>query len=299
MMRKVLLTLALSVSMAGFAQVLTVESVTKVNAPASASNKVAAVSPQGDYLLLTTDYNRGLSKLDLATGAVTVLTDAQGAGYDVNVSADGKNVVYRETSLKKNHMRQTEVKSLDLTTNSSKTMVKPTRDLRAVAVKGNTVASVKKAEMKTKALDGKAEEMPVLWTTQNYQLMFTSGGTTRELAPLGKNVRYIWPQLSPDGTKAMFFVSGNAAYVCNTDGSGLKKLGALRAAKWLDNNTVVGMDVADNGEVFVKGEIVAMNLQGDRQVLTDESMIAMYPQVAPGKIAFTTNEGEVYLINVK
>ena len=96
----------------------------------------------------------------------------------------------------------------------------------------------------------------------------------------------------------LFFVSGDAAYVCNIDGTGLQKLGMLHAAKWLDDNIVVGMNDKDNGEVYTSSEIVAVNLQGQRQVLTGNDMIAMFPQCGGDKIAFTTDAGEVYMINL-
>ena len=68
-MKKVLLALALCVSFSGMAQLVNVTSIDKVNIPESSVNKVAAISPQGDYILVTTDYNQGLTKYDLSTGA--------------------------------------------------------------------------------------------------------------------------------------------------------------------------------------------------------------------------------------
>ena len=92
-------------------------------------------------------------------------------------------------------------------------------------------------------------------------------------------------------------MSGDAAYVSDLNGTNVKRLGVLRAAKWLDNNTVVGMVDTDDGYVYTSSSIVAMTLDGQSQTLTDDSVIAMYPQVATGKIAFSTPTGEAYIIN--
>lgn len=61
-MKNVFLTLALCVSLSGFAQIFNVGTIEKVNVERA---KVAAISPQGDYLLLTSSDNQGLAKLTL------------------------------------------------------------------------------------------------------------------------------------------------------------------------------------------------------------------------------------------
>lgn len=296
-MKKVLFALALCVSFSGMAQLLNVTSIEKINIPESNANKVAAISPQGDYILVTTDYNCGLTKFDLATGASQVITQAQGAGFDAQISSDGKTVVYRERSTK-NHLQMTAVKCRNLETGAEQQLVKPTHNLQGVAIDGNTAIAIDKGKMSKKAIaEGKAQvSVPVL-STQNFYMYITQNGKTRMLAPKGSGYRYIWASLSPDASKVLFCCSGNGAYVCNLDGSGLISLGNYRAPKWMGNDMVVAMDCKDNGEVFTSSEVVVLDLSGDKQVLTGDDVIAMYPLPADGKIAFSTPTGEAYIIN--
>ncbi len=298
-MKKVLLALALCASFSGMAQLVNVTSIDKVNIPESSANKVAAISPQGDYILVTTDYNCGLTKYDLATGATQVVTRAQGAGFDAQISADGGSVVYRERSANKKHLQMKAVKTKNLATGAEQQLVKPTRDLQGVAIDGNTAVAVNKGKMSKKALDkGKAQvNAPVLWT-KDFKLYITRNGRTSELMPAG-NYRYIWASMSPDATKALFYCSGKGAYVCNIDGSNLKSLGKLQAPKWMSNDMIVGMRTTDNGEVYTSGEIVVTDLNGNSQVLTGDDVVAMYPLPASNKIVFSTPTGEAYIINLK
>ena len=298
-MKKVLLALALCVSFSGMAQLVNVASIDKVNIPENAANKVAAISPAGDYLLITTDYNQGLTKFDLATGATQVITQAPGAGFDAKISPDGNTVVYREKSMNKKHLQMKAVNSKNLATGAEQQLVKPTRDLQGVAIDGNTAVAMNKGKMSKKALDnGKAQvSVPVL-STNNFKLYITQGGKTTEFMPAG-NYRYIWASMSPDATKALFYCSGKGAYVCNIDGSGLKALGDVQAPKWMGNDMVVGMTTTDDGDVFTSGEVVVLNLNGTKQVLTGKDVIALYPLPANGKIAFSTPTGEAYIINLK
>ena len=297
-MKKVLLALALCVSFSGMAQLVNVTSIERVGIPESSANKVAAISPQGDYILVTTDYNCGLTNVDLATGATQVITRAQGAGHDAHISSDGTTVVYREKSTK-NRLQMTAVKSKNLETGAEQQLVKPTHDLQGVAIDGNTAVAIDKGKIAKKSIgEGKAQVTAPVLSTRNFKLYITRDGRTTEFMPAGDH-RYIWASMSPDATKALFYCSGNGAWVCNVDGSNLVSLGKLQAPKWMTNDMVVGMKTTDNGEVYTSGEIVVADLNGNEQVLTGDDVVAMYPLPATGKIVFSTPTGEAYIINLK
>lgn len=289
-MRKILLTFALGLSLGASAQLLNVGNVAQVPIPEDLTNKVAAISPDGTYLLITTDYNKGLTKYDLATGQMTAVTDVDGAGYDVKISADGQNIVYRETSYTPEHLKMVALKSKDMTTGTTSMLVAPTRDM---VVSERTV----KGGNKVKAALGL--QRPTL-SIDKLHLMITEGAETREFSPLGTDKRYIWPSVSPDGTKALFYVTGFGAYVCNIDGTDVKELGQVRAPRWYNDNIIVGMNDQDNGVVYTSSSIIAVDLSGTTQVLTGDDVIAMYPlpDAAGNKIAFSTPTGEAYIITI-
>lgn len=299
-MRKVLLAFALSASLCGFAQIFNVGEVTKVNLPANVDNLVAGISPDGSYLLVTNSANKGLAKFDLATSQSQVLSTAPGAGFDAQISQDGNTVVYRENSFTANHLRKVALNSKNLATGEVTNLVAPTRDLQGVAVEGTTANVVNKGKFSAKGLNGaKAVKAPVL-SINNRQLMITKDGKTSVFSPNGQQFSYIWQSVSPDATKALYYVCGVGAFVCDINGSNVKALGQVRAPQWYDNNTVVGMQDKDNGEFIISSKVVAVTLDGTMQTLTGDDVVAMYPFASPatGKIAFSTPAGEAYIINV-
>ena len=296
MMRKVLFALALGFSMSAMGQVLNVTSIEKVNLPDKAA--VAAISPQGDYLLLTSATNQGLTKMDLNTNQCQVLSTAPSAGHNVKISPDGQTVVYREGSFNNKHLRLSSLKSVNLVTGSSQVLVKPTRDLQGYATSATTVGAVNKGKFSKKAIgNAKAQNLPVL-SIDKGKLMVTVDGKTRNLSPNGNDFSYLWPSLSPDGTKVLYYLAAHGAYVCNLDGSNVHKVGKMRAPVWYDDNTIVGMMDLDDGEFIYASTIVAATLDGVTQTLTGDETIAMYPHAANGKIAFSTPAGEAYIIQV-
>ncbi|MBQ3362415.1 MAG: hypothetical protein IJG42_00485 [Muribaculaceae bacterium] len=295
-MRKILFAMALGFSMSAMGQVLQVTSIERVNMPEKAA--VAAISPQGDYLLLTSATNQGLTKLDLTNGESQTLSTAPSAGHNVKISPDGQTVVYREGSFNKKHLRMSTLKSVNLATGASQVLVKPTRDLQGYAVDATSAGVVNKGKFSKKALgNAKAQNVPVLSINKG-QLMITVNGKTRKLSPNGDQFSYMWASLSPDGTKVLYYQAAHGTYVCNLDGSNVRKVGKMRAPVWYDNNTVVGMLDLDDGEFIYASTIVAATLDGMTQTLTDDATIAMYPHAADGKIAFSTPAGEAYIINV-
>ena len=297
MMRKLLFfALTLGFSLCATAQVMNVTSIEKVNLPEQAA--VAAVSPQGDYLLLTSATNQGLTKLDLATGQTQVLSTAPSAGHDVKISPDGQTVLYREGSFNEKHLRLSALKSVNLATGKSEVLVKPTRDLQGYAVDGTSAGAVNKGKFSKKAIGAaKAQNLPVLSINRG-QLMITVNGKTRNLSPNGTQYSYMWASLSPDGTKVLYYQAAHGAYVCDLDGKNVRKVGRMRAPVWYDDNTVVGMMDLDDGEFIYASTIVAATLDGTTQTLTGDETVAMYPHAAAGKIVFSTPAGEAYIINV-
>ena len=300
-MRKVLLAFAATLTVGGWAQVFNVASLVPVALPPDVGSKVVAISGQGDFLLLTADDNSGLTKLDLSTGKAQNITRAAGAGYDARVSPDGKRVVYRENSFTSGHLRMVSLRSINLGSGQSRELVAPTRNLQGVGINNQAALPVTRGEVTAKGFEGKvSDKSGVVLSINNRQLMISRNGKTRNLSPNGKEKSYLWPSLSPDGTKILYYVGAEGAFVCNLDGSNVKPLGMMRAPQWWDDSTVVGMYDQDDGEFVYASRIVATNLKGDKQSLTPDSLIAMYPKVSAqaGKIAFSTPDGKAYIINV-
>lgn len=302
-MKKILFACLAFVSLSASAQLIEVTSVEKLQVPSNSGNtKVAGISPDGMYVFITSMNNIGLQRFDLTTGAVETISTAAGAGYNVVISSDGNDVVYRETTMGKDKLKRSSLVRKNMQTKKETTLVKPTRNLNGYAVRGNSVLSVENRKLKVQAIDSKQpveKDLPVV-SIQDRQLMITMNGETRMLSPNGLDKSYIWPSVSPDGTKVCYYVAGNGVWVANIDGSNPRFIGRdCRAAKWYNNEIIIGMADQDDGYVQTSSDIVAYNLNGEHQVLTS-GLIAMYPYVAAdgSKIVFSTDNGETYLIRI-
>ena len=275
-MKKIFLSLALAFSMMASAQLLEVGSTQLVASDADA--KVAAFSPNGDYLLLTNTSNQGLQRFDLASKQTTTITKADGAGYNVQIAQDGNQIVYREVTTNATKSRVSNIIRHDLVANKAQVVAKQQSDLAAMVVDANRPS----------------------FSIKNQQLMMTKNGKTIVFSPNGEQYSYHWASLSPNGQKVSYYISAVGCFVCNIDGSNIQFIGHnCYAPVWYNDEIIIASDTKDDGHVVIESAIVAYDLKGNKQVLTKGDHIAVFPQTAEGKIAYSTSEGEIYIMNVK
>ena len=278
MKKTILFVAACLLSLAASAQVLEVVSMQQLPIAAQADMKVAGVSPAGDYVLLTSSSNKGLQCYDMASQTLTTITEADGAGYNVQVGQDGKEVVYRETSFDRNNLRQNKIIRMNMSNQRQNVVARGQRDMKLMATSDN-LTTVAIADRK---------------------IVLKHNGLSTTLAPNGMNESYLWPSVSPDGKKICYYVAGKGCFVANIDGSNPQFIARdCRAAKWYNNNTIVAMADEDDGHFTTASAIVAYSLNGQKQVLTSNKIIAMYPYAAENMIVFSTLKGETYMLNIK
>lgn len=279
MKKTILFCAACTISMLTSAQLLEVVSTQQLRTPSGEELKVAGFSPKGDYLLLTNDVNNGLIHYDLATGVTNTISEASGAGWSVKISEDGQSIVYREGYMDANQLMKHNIVKYDMSDKKKAIVAKNQRNLNQL-VHANGANSVT--------------------INEDLHMILVHNGKNIVLAPNGTNEAYNWASISPDGQKILYYVSGRGCYVCDLKGGNVQYIADhCRAPQWYDNNTIIGMHDEDDGTYLTASAIVAYNLQGQKQILVNKEMMAIYPYAANGQIAFSTAGGNVYLMKVK
>lgn len=278
-----------------------VASVEKVALPDGMTVSMAAISPDGSYAVISPLSASGLSRLDLSTKEVTEISKT-GSPLMLEFSADGQNVLFRESTYDATHHRLVSLKAYNVKDGHSSTIVENSRSLEGYAASGQTAFAVENGKMRSRALGSSSQgtARPVL-SIKYGRLCVSNNGETTTISPLGDQCNsYLWPSLSPDGKRIVAFGVGTGAFTCNLDGSEVQVLGMVRAPKWLDDQVVVAMEDFDDGRQTIASKIKAFAADGSESVsLTNEDVVAVFPTAATGKVAFTTPAGEMYIINLK
>ena len=279
-MKKTFLLIAAGlIAMLAHAQIFQIVSTQQLPTPKETEWKVAGFSPVGDYLLLTDDGNSGLVHYDLGTQAVTPISAAIGAGYNVSISSDGQHIVYREVTIGDDKLVRSNIYKHSLATNQRVVQALAQRDM---------VNLVDKSANYSVAIN------------EDLQLVLNRNGKSIVLTPNGEDLTYSWASISPDGSKILYYVGGVGCFVCDLYGKSVQKIAShCRAPKWYDNQTIIGMADEDDGTYMTASAIVAYTLDGKSQILVNKEQMAIYPYAVEGKIAFSNAAGEVFLMNVK
>ncbi len=245
-------------------------------------------SPSGDMIAVTTDNYNGILVANADGSGKRSITDAQGAGYKMAWSADGKEILGR-TNILENQRVMHEVKTWSVADGAEKTLVAKSRGIKGTPT--------------WKSVGGKAA-----LAGDAYEAMVSDpAGAAAQIEGLkefaGKVI--INPALSPDGKKVAFQIPGKGIYVCDADGSNLKSLVNGKNPSWCpDSRSIVYAVVTDNGESFTSGKLYAIDVDGGSPVLLlgDSKYVALTPAVSPdgGKVAFENAiDASIYVINLK
>ena len=304
-MRTLVLTTLLLCSQLAFSQGIKVVGNEPLTISELEGSYCPRLSPNGDYLLVTSDDRQGLQKYDLATHTLTTITTDKSAGFDMQITADGNTIVYR-TSEYIGRLRYSSLKSMNVKTGKTSTIIKNTRHLQGMSVEDGTVLAVDNGKLLKKKLSGKtlsAATTPAVASIKDGQLYVTQNNKTKLVSPAGQDAAYLWASISPDGKKLLYYVINTAqAYVSNLDGSNPVSLGVLRTPSWMGNDWVIGMLDADNGSVVTASKIIGVAADGTgRTQLTDDSVIAMNPSASldATKVVYNTVDGKVFLMTIE
>ena len=297
-MKKFFYTVALMLaSLSMSAQLVNVQSIQRVNTNVTIDKPV--ISADGEFVVAQSA-SKGIVKInpDGTTAQVANVKDA----YNLRLTADGQNVVFCKPEYRTNHLRYVSLQSANVLTKQVSTLVKASRNLNSgVGIDGASVTAVENGKIRTKSLNGSKAVSGAVASINYGHLDITVNGKTKTIDPQGRG-SYIWPSISPDGKKVVYWCVGAGCFVCNLDGSNVQRVGALRAAVWAGNNRLVGMDEVEG---FAQ-QVTASSLRvydlttGVSQTITGTNVKAQYPSASTdgSRIAFTTPEGELYMITL-
>lgn len=302
-MKKALLTLALgAAAIFADAQVVDVQSVAKVPLQNDLQVNIARVSPDGTFAVVSSNTDNALYRVDIANGAVARVAD-NGSALELAFTPNGEGVVYKSARTDKNHLRYYSVKGLELSTGNVRTLAKEARHCANYSVSPTGVLAINaggRYNARTFAGARANGGQAVVGINRGHLEVTTPDGKTANIDPQGRG-SYLWPSLSPDGSKVVYYLVGHGCYVCNLDGTNARPLGYVHAPRWLNNDVVIGCQDIDNSEIITSSAIIAAKLDGTIQTLTDSKVIGINPSAtADGKaITFSTPAGDLYIINLK
>ena len=245
--------------------------------------------------VLFTDLNAdGLSALTLATGDVTRITDAPGAGISPAWDASG-NVYFMSQTVGDDRMIYRAGNRYDAATARTTQVLAPQRG----AVRPLSSATGNVAIRGTKSYRSTASTATTVYTDQS-TLVINDANGERRLSPVESFAGYLWASLSPDGTRIAFVAAETGVYVIDLEGNILSRLGRYEMPSWLDDDHLVGQHATDDGYQFTSSQLMLLAADGSfSRELTAPASMTMQPCAARGQIVYTTIDGHLRLMSIE
>lgn len=273
------------------------------------------LSPNNQKLFFTSSNYAGLWALDLQSKKISQVSKDLGAGYEFTFTEDGQSVIYRINKFNENGLRVSQsIIQKNLSTLQEKVIATGTDLSAPKMLAGQNMAFTSSDALQLKSSIGEVKTNGVVAKTSNIsdqpftciehqKIALYINGEKKILAPLGEG-NYIWPSVSPDGTKLLFTRAGKGTYVSDLQGNIQANLGYANAPQWSpDGKWILFMKDYDNGTDVTSSDIFAYNLLSSQTTqLTDTKDIhEMYPQWSSDgqKVIFNSADGKIFLMELK
>ncbi|MGE5353149.1 MAG: TolB family protein [Acidobacteriota bacterium] len=294
------------------AQKLSVVETVKVTDKAQGEYYFPKLSPDGSRVFFTSAGYKGLWYYDMQAKKVVPFTEEQGAGYEFAFSNDGKSVYYRVNNFDNHGLRTSQTMVQKNIANKQRKVLETAHELSAprmlmsnkLAYTSNNKIVMKDmgSALKKSSIQKAAGDAVVC--IEDEALVLYSNGSKKAMRPLGEG-SYIWPSLSPDGTKILCTEVRKGTFIADLNGNVLINLGKeLSSPKWSpDGKWIVYMVERDNGVEYTASDIYAVSSDGQKkvQLTATNDECEMYPEWSNDgqSILYHTDKGSIYLMKLK
>ena len=257
-------------------------------------------SPDGKTIYYTAADFDGIWAYSTVEGKSVQITSDRGSGYGFSISPDGARIAWRRTisgALPGERLQEAVVRNLADGTPS--VLASGTSISLPSFARSDLLFSVGSQLQGVTAGVQPAGTVSVLGIEET-KIAVLRDGVKSLLDPLG-NGSYVWPSLSPDGSRLVAYEMDRGAFVADADGSHPVRIGRRDAPVWTrDGKWIIYMADRDDGHAIRSSEIAYVSPDGkvSGKLTSTPRRIEMYPQCSPvsDAIVCSTLEGEILVI---
>ncbi len=257
------------------------------------------LSENGEKLLYTSDNYRGLHVLDMGSMNTSEISSSEGAGYSPVINHDGSKIYYRNMQLD-GHLRKKNVMMFDSSKGGSVELLPMGRSNVKLMHAAGEIA-VLSGEKVISAEVGNKETSTYAYSMHD-KIIVQTGDVLNELTPLAEGSRYLWVNLSPDHEKILFVEPFDGLFVCDVDGSNVKKIADEGSSpSWYGDNIVIFIMSQDDGYHVTASQIMAVDINSgeESQLTSPESMAEdASGSITSGKIVYSDTNGILRLMEI-
>jgi Tol biopolymer transport system component len=298
-MRNVMCLLLLCGSVALASGQIRITATRQLDLPAGQQWLAPRFAPDGLSLFLTTSGYTGIYRYVTATGELQTVTDESGAGFGFAVSNDGNRLAYRRTTYGRTAFERTqEIVDVDIL-RQTRVQTAAGGNLSTPVFHHETILYSKGAETANIPQADGTVQSAVLLGIEETKIALVVDGRKILLDPFNGG-SYIWPSLSPDGSKLVAYEMSRGTFVCDLTGKVEAHLGRRDAPVWTRNGRwIIGVEEKGDGHRISGADLYALAADGSQVIrLTDSPAIELNPFCSPSSntILCNTADGKILLL---
>jgi Tol biopolymer transport system component len=258
-------------------------------------------SPDGRTIYYTTLECDGIWAYSTVAGTTVQITSDRGSGYGFSISADGAQIAWRRTlsgALPGERLQEAIVRNL--ADGTSNTLASGRSISLPSFVRSEVVFSLGGQVQGVTAGIQPAGTVSILGI-EDTKIAILRDGVKSYIDPLGGG-SYVWPSLSPDGSKLVAYEMDRGTLVADADGGHPVRIGRRDAPSWTrDGKWIVYMADRDDGHRIRSSEIAYVSPDGkvSGKLTSTPRSIEMYPRCSPVEdaVVCSTMSGEILVIS--
>jgi Tol biopolymer transport system component len=257
-------------------------------------------SPDGKTVYYTASDFNGIWACPVAGGAPVLITSDRGSGYGFTISPDGARIAWRRTlsgALPGERLQEVVVR--DIAGGTPSVLVSGKSVTLPSFVRTDVVYSVG-SDVQGVTVGVQPEGVVSILGIEDTKIAILRNGMKSLIDPLGSG-SYVWPSLSPDGSKLLAYEMDRGTFVADRDGSNPRKIGRRDAPVWTrDGKWIVYMADTDDAHRITSSAIAWVSPDGKLSgtLTSTPAVTGMYPDCSPVEdaIVCSTLEGSILVI---
>jgi Tol biopolymer transport system component len=257
-------------------------------------------SPDGKTIFYTASDFDGIWAYSTVGGRTVRITSDRGSGYGFTISPDGAQIAWRRIlsgALPGERLQEAVVGNV---AGGALTVLASGKSISLPSFVGSDVVYSDGNRLQGAAAGVQPAGTVSILGIEETKIAILHDGVKSFIDPLG-NGSYVWPSLSPDGSKLLAYEMDRGTFVADADGGHAVRIGRRDAPVWTrDGRWIIYMADSDDGHAIRSSEISYVSPDGkvSGKLTSSSRTIEMYPQCSPvsDAIVCSTLEGEILVI---
>lgn len=258
--------------------------------------RMPVISPDGKYVAFGGNNNTGIYLIKFDGSELNQISGKASAGWNMQWAPSSDKIASR-VNFWDASMRERETAVVIFSLTGEETIASGKKDEIGMPFWNSSNLYWLDGSGNLSSLNEENLDEEIIYSADN-KLIKKSSGEQSVLKQFENQI--LFSRLSPDKSKIAISILGNGIFVVDLSNGQTYDFGTGEYPNWVSNDTLVLMEVEDDGHSIINSEVYLYNFDGKliSNLTENFDKPALYPSAGGSKVVFNTLDGEIYKINL-